>query len=463
MRRSILLIAAFTSLLLVIGFSALLIWRNAMGAQRRVASMHATHLEAGSALAEIRANVFLTGILTRDYLLDMDLARSQQYIEQFRTIRNSTTDSFRVLESAAADQVEKKALEQLRQQVAAYWDPTAIVLDWSPEQKTERRAEFLRERVRRREEIVNLAAQVERLMTENFTREQERIQKADEDFQRSLGWITGIALILGVGIAAITLSRMTVLERNSEAAATELRRLSGQLRTAQEEERTRLSRELHDEVGQMLTGLRMELAGVSKLQGEEGVEASLRLAHAKDIVEQTLRIVRNIAMLLRPSMLDDLGLTPALQWLAREMSRATGIEVRSEIDPSLDSLPEAHRTCLYRVVQECLTNAVKHAGAREVAITLTANSQWVEGRIQDDGRGFQAEPNKRAGLGLVGMKERVLELGGDLQIASSPGRGTRIEIRLPRPNQPGESEKQNDSDSTGGRSRNRESRVETSA
>jgi len=213
----------------------------------------------------------------------------------------------------------------------------------------------------------------------------------------------------------------------------------------------------------MLTGLRMELAGVSKLQGEEGVEASLRLAHAKDIVEQTLRIVRNIAMLLRPSMLDDLGLTPALQWLAREMSRATGIEVRSEIDPSLDSLPEAHRTCLYRVVQECLTNAVKHAGAREVAITLTANSQWVEGRIQDDGRGFQAEPNKRAGLGLVGMKERVLELGGDLQIASSPGRGTRIEIRLPRPNQPGESEKQNDSDSTGGRSRNRESRVETSA
>ncbi len=463
MRRSVLLIAAFTSLLLVIGCSAFAIWRNAMGAQRRVASMHTAHLQAGSALAGIRANVFLTAVLTRDYLLDLDPGHAPRYLEQFAAIRTSTADSFRILEAAAPNEAEKRALDQLRQEVTLYWDRTAIILDWTPEQKTQRRTDFLRQRVRRREDIVNLASQVERLMTENFTREQERIRKADQDFQSSLGWITGIALLLGIGIAGITLARMTVLERNSEAAATELRRLSGQLRTAQEEERTRLSRELHDEVGQMLTGLRMELASMARLQSDAGTEVLLRISHAKGIVEQTLGIVRDIAMLLRPSMLDDLGLTPALQWLAKEMSRSSGIEVRSEIDPSLDSLPEAHRTCIYRIVQEALTNAVKHAGSREVVVTLIDDGHWVVGRIVDDGRGFQSESNQRSGLGLVGMKERVLELGGDLQIASAPGRGTRIEIRLPRPNQPGESEKAHDTNSAGGRPRNRENRIETSA
>ncbi len=459
-RKSSLLIAAFTSLLFVIGLSATAIWRNSRNAQNRVAAMHTTHLDAGAALAGIRANVFLTGILTRDYLLETDPASAKDYVEQFRAIRATTADSFRILETAAQDGAEKVALERLRREVAAYWDPTTVVLDWSPQQKAERRAAFLRERVRSRVEVVGLAAQVEKLMTENFSREKERIAKADQDFQSSLGWTTGIALLLGLAIAGVTLFRMTILERNSDASQLELRRLSVQLRTTQEQERTRLSRELHDEVGQMLTGLRMELASIARSNPDIEGELSLRISHAKEIVEQTLRIVRNIAMLLRPSMLDDLGLTPALMWLAKEISRSTAVEIQPHIDPRLDYLPDAHRTCLYRVVQEGLTNAVKHAGAHRVTVSLQVDGEWVVGQIEDDGRGFPADMAKGTGLGLVGMEERIRELGGSLEISSSPGRGARIDIRLPRPNDLEESEVQDDIRSTGRRSWDRPHRVE---
>ena len=105
----------------------------------------------------------------------------------------------------------------------------------------------------------------------------------------------------------------------------------------------------------MLTGLRMELASMARINGHTEGELSSRIARAKGTVEQTLRIVRNIAMLLRPSMLDDLGLTPALAWLVKEMSRSSGIDIRADIDPALDSRPDAHRTRLYRVIQEALT------------------------------------------------------------------------------------------------------------
>src|SRR5207244_318891 len=146
----------------------------------------------------------------------------------------------------------------------------------------------------------------------------------------------------------------------------DLRRLSGQIRAAQEQERRFLSRELHDQAGQMLTGLRMELASISYVAGE--AEFSERVGHAKGIAEQCLRVIRNITMMLRPSMLDDLGLNSALGWLTREAMRSSSVEIRTDIDPDLDALPDTHCTCIYRVVQEALTNAVRHSGAGRIDI-----------------------------------------------------------------------------------------------
>jgi signal transduction histidine kinase len=458
MRRSILLAAAFAALLLVIGASAFAVWRNARNAQERVAALHNAHMQAGSALGAIRASVYLNGILTRDYLLDSDPAHSQQYIDQFGAIRAKTEESFRMLEFSGQDDEQKAALQHLREELNAYWDLTELILDWSSEEKRAQRSAMLRQRVRRRQEIFALAEQVERLITSNFIRERQRITTAEQEFRSSLGWTTAVALLLGFGIAGATLARMVSLERQSQAAESELRLLTGQIRTAQEQERKYLSRELHDQVGQMLTGLRMELASIARTHADPESDFASRIACAKGTVENTLRVVRNIAMLLRPSMLDDLGLTPALTWLVKEISRSSGIEIHSEVDPALDSLPDAHRTCVFRVVQEALTNASRHSGARRVEVTLTSAGAWVEGAIADDGHGF--EPSKHRGLGLLGMEERVKELGGSVRVVSSPGRGARVELHLPLPP---EKELPSDTDAVGGRSRDRSDGLKASA
>jgi signal transduction histidine kinase len=459
-RRSILLAAALAGLLLVIGISASAVWWNARDSQDQVAALQRAHMQAGVALAAIRANVYLNAILTRDYRLDPDPSHTAQYIDQFSGIQAETDRNFRLLEASGLDEAQKSALKHLHDELAAYWDSTENLLYLSPEEKREQRTEMLRQRVRRRQEIFSLAEQVEGLVTANFVRERQRITGADQEFRASLGWTTGIALLLGLAIAGVTLVRMLALERQSELAESELRLLSGQIRTAQEQERKYLSRELHDQVGQMLTGLRMELGSIARVLGNSESEVSSRIARAKGTVEQTLRVVRDIAMLLRPSMLDDLGLIPALAWLFKEVSRPSGIEIHSSIDPVVDKLPDAHRTCVYRIVQEALTNASRHSGARNIDISIRREEDQVTGAVVDDGRGFDRGDQKRGGLGFLGMEERVREAGGSIDVSSAPGRGTRIEFRLPWPET---TEVTSDTGNGRGRSRNRPDGLEASA
>ena len=428
MRRSNLLAFAFAGLLLIIGGASFAIWNGAENAQQRVAALHKAHLEAGNALASIRANVFLGGILTRDRLLDPDPSHAPRYADRFRDIENDTQGRFAALAASDQSVTERATLDRMHREINGYWDSTRTVLNWTPQEKNARLAQFLEERLRYREEILELASEVEQLMTTNFSAERARITSTDNQFRASLAWTTAVALFLGLGIAGATVIHVAALERRSSRADAELRRLSGQIRVAQEQERRWLSRELHDQAGQMLTGLRMELASISHGAGE--AEFSERVAHAKSIVEQTLRVVRNIAMLLRPSMLDDLGVVAALGWLVRDIKRSSGMEINAELDPALDGLQDAESTCVYRVVQEALTNAAKHSGATRVDLTLKLQKGEATGTIADNGHGFESAACRRSGLGLIGMEERLLELGGRLRVVSSPGQGARVEFVL---------------------------------
>jgi signal transduction histidine kinase len=431
--QSVLLGAAFAALLVIIGASALAVWRNATVAQDRIAALQAAHTDAAAALMSIRTSVYLNGILVRDYLLDADPQHAQQYIDQFAEINARLNENFRTLESLGGNPQQREALAQLRTELAAHLDPTEVMLDWSPAEKQAQRTAMLRQRLRRREEVFGLAEQVEKLTTANYAREQERVKTADREFRSSLGWTTGSALLLGFVIAGATFLRMLRLESQSALAASELRRLSTQLRTTQEQERKSLARELHDQVGQMLTGLKMELATIAKMHGDSNSEISFRIANAKGVAEQTLRIVRNIAMLLRPSMLDDLGLTPALTWLIKEISKSSGLDIRSDIDPEVDGLPDAYSTCIFRVVQEALTNAARHSKAAKVQVSLSLDRDLVKGAIVDDGSGFDPDSVKGKGSGLSSMSERIKELNGTVLLTAAPGRGVRIEFALPRP------------------------------
>jgi signal transduction histidine kinase len=213
-------------------------------------------------------------------------------------------------------------------------------------------------------------------------------------------------------------------------ARAELKQLSARLLEAQEEERKLISRELHDEVGQALTGVLVEMANLSNLiRNKEESALSKKADEIKRLLEESIGAVRNMALLLRPSMLDDLGLVPALQWQAREASKRSGIWVKVAAEQVSDELTEDHKTCIYRIVQEALHNIVQHANAQNVRITVTQEPERLLLSIQDDGRGFN--PQQERGMGLIGMEERVSALGGRLIVESASGEGTLLRVALP--------------------------------
>jgi signal transduction histidine kinase len=197
---------------------------------------------------------------------------------------------------------------------------------------------------------------------------------------------------------------------------------------AQELERKRLSRELHDETGQALTSILLGLRSLEETGDESVTEAVVSL---RELVVQTLQDVRRLAVELRPTALDDFGLAAALERLANTFAEQTGTAVEFESRLADERLPGDVETALYRIVQEALTNIVKHARADHVSIVLQRKDKVVTAVIEDDGRGFAADAQRDGGLGLKGMKERVELVNGRFQIESSAGTGTTLVVEVP--------------------------------
>ena len=197
---------------------------------------------------------------------------------------------------------------------------------------------------------------------------------------------------------------------------------------AQELERTRLARELHDETGQALTSILLGLKPLERLATTE--ESSAAVASVRELVVSTLQDVRRLAVELRPSALDDFGLVPAVERLAETFREQTGMRVDLETSLGEERLRPEVETAFYRIVQEALTNVAKHAGAGQVSILLTRKDNGVAAVVEDDGSGFEERRNEE-GLGLVGMRERVALVGGKLRIESTPDSGTTIVAEVP--------------------------------
>jgi signal transduction histidine kinase len=211
-----------------------------------------------------------------------------------------------------------------------------------------------------------------------------------------------------------------------------MRQLSQERDAAQEEERKYLSRELHDHVAQVLTGLRMELGRIERTRPPADARVAAAVAECKTLVDNMFRTVRDLALGLRPSMLDDFGLQAALEWHVRDFTSRSEVNVELMIDGDFDTLPDRHRTCVYRAVQEALTNCVRHAKAGSIKVSVTGWGDQLEVSVIDDGVGFDWA-RRRAGLGLRGIEERVKELHGVMTIGNAEGGGTILAIRLPWP------------------------------
>ena len=217
----------------------------------------------------------------------------------------------------------------------------------------------------------------------------------------------------------------------------QLRHLSRRILLAQEEERKRISRELHDVVAQMLTGINIRLATL-KLEAAASTKGLIqKISRAQRLVEKSVDRVHRFARELRPAMLDDLGLVPALHSYLKGFAKETGIRASLKAFAELETMNGTKRTVLYRVAQEALTNGACHAKASRVVVEFQRMTGGVRMRIRDDGQSFNVEQALRSGkiphLGLLGMRERVEMVGGEFSIKSKPGHGTVVQAQIPFP------------------------------
>lgn len=431
------LIAGFGGLLLLMAFAGFDSIQTLRQIQRSNDDIREDFLSRTRVLEQIRSDLYLSGTYVRDYLLEPESRQAESHrvsLLQTRNGMDSALQKYRVL----LNKEESGPFRNLTQELRSYWKVLEPVFLWNA---TERRAHgytFLRDEVfPRRMAMLHIADQIAGINESQLNAGRQRIVEMFSQFRKRL--VITIGLIIGVGLLLAAFSMNKILRLETETAAryneiatarAELKQLSARLVEVQENERRSISRELHDEVGQVLTGIRVELANLSRkirARDMDGLEA--KVDEIKELVEDSVGAVRNMALLLRPSMLDDLGLVPALQWQAREVSKRTGVRVKIAAEGVSEDLPEDHKTCIYRIVQEALHNCVQHAEAGLVRVTVRQEPDRILLTIQDDGKGFNAQQDR--GMGLLGMHERVSYLGGTFSVESELGHGAVVRIVLP--------------------------------
>lgn len=433
---------ALLGLLALIVVSILAAQRKADAAYAHLDSLNARYRSVEARLRRVRSGLHLSGILARDLLLDATTPASE-YRSRLVAYHLESEQMIAELEPLLRES-DPAQFRELRRQLDDYWEAYAPLFDTSA--SVDRYGFLRREIVPRRDAVMRISAEIEALNNRTLIAQQDAAAARQRELHQYLTATLAASLMLGLTVAIIAVIRIRVLEGRSEEqhgrtqqAEQELRRLSNQLVRTQEEERKNLSRELHDEVGQMLTALRMEIGRAERAQALGSPAFTQTVAESKALVDRMMRMVRDLAMGLRPSMLDDLGLEPALAWQAREFSRRYNVPVDLAVDGDLERLPDPQRTCVYRVVQEALTNCAKHSAATEIEVKVVRGRTRLDVSVRDNGVGMASTTNHK-GLGLTGIKERVKDINGAASIETRPGGGTVVHITLPVP--PSESSKE---------------------
>src|ERR1700728_2310090 len=410
------LVTGFGSLLLLMaltGGDALLVLRQV---RQEDDGIRRQFLFRNHALNEIRSDLYLSGTYVRDYLLDPDPAGAEAFrssLEDVRKRMQSALEGYKQQLSPG----ERPQYSALDTELSRYWEVLRPVMNWDPAERRKRGYTFLRDDVfPRRAAMLDIAGRIADLNEQQLNAGNERVVGLLVKFQTRLTLTLLAAMVIGLGMAVFSTHHILRLEENSQLryqetaeARTQLTNLSAKLLQAQEAERRTLSIELHDEVGQALSAVLVELKNLSiRLEAQSPAASRSSVESIKALVEGTVRVVRNMSLLLRPSMLDDLGLIHALSWQAREMSKRTTMDVGVANELTSDDLPDQFKTCLYRVVQEALHNCERHSRATTVRIRVYQQDDRLVLRIQDDGQGFNVQQVK--GLGLLGIEERVARL-----------------------------------------------------
>jgi signal transduction histidine kinase len=410
-------------------------------AERKSAEVASQYVRAQEALASLRPQVLAASGIVRDALMDRaphTLATSRADLDLRLATIHATVDQY-LAPVGGAD--ERERLQRLSVEAGHFASVLRQTLDEADEPSVNGRAVFARQVLPLRSELLRVTEDLQAVNRAAFLQYQDRRAAEHGAAERQAAEHLVVALLFSVAIAVMATLSSGRLEKRlrsqlqQDAMKTRaLQDLSIKMIRVQEDERRRIARELHDEVGQALTAIKVEISLAERaITPGDGSASPLRGAQA--ITDGALQTVRDLSRLLHPAILDDLGLPDAVDGYVREFARRFDIKAELLVEGLEARLAPDIEVAAYRMIQEALTNVAKHARASRCQVTLRRRDDRFEAIIRDDGTGFRVaeldRPDSRRGLGLIGMRERALQLAGVVSLESGPGQGTALRITLP--------------------------------
>ena len=432
--------AGFGAVIGVLILSAVEAYRIQVNVSQQHLEIYRHFVEQDEALSTLRKNVWLAGNYVRDYFINTTPAQGDLLLKQLVDLAGESEWALRVLERGPNRQ---KVVPELRISLEELWKALRPLPKEMTNASNQQEMAFLeREVIPRRGQLYGALRTLSQADEQKLLDSEGDFAAARRSAIRRLVAMLGLSILLSFLVARLSLRHSDNLERKAqqhfnevEQARSELQQLSARLLDIEEEGRRRLSRELHDEIGQALALLQIEISHAAAQSGPIPESMRVRLERSRALIERTVQTVRNLSVLLRPALLDDLGLVPALQFQLEDFLRRSGIACEFVENGVSDGLPDSIKTCVYRIIQEALHNAEKHSGATRVKVAVKQNGERLTAEVVDNGCGFTVDPQGRPfrnnGLGLLGMRERAANNGGTLTIDSAPGRGTRIALVIP--------------------------------
>ncbi len=441
-RLRLALAAGFGGLLALMVIAGLQALRLAQQIHAQEEQVRESLMTRGRSLALLSSSIHVYNDRIQEYILSQNPEMEERAAEEFSELASQISAALQAYPGDRRPE-EQMFLRNLRKLFVDQQDMLNPILSWSPDERRRKAVEFLDDEVLpHRGQIIQTSEEIsvwnnrqlgeaERLLLSNF------IELQGQETRLLIAVLAaGLMLSLASALYILRLERQG--ERRYQELArsrVELEELSARLVDAQETERRAISRELHDQVSQSLGALLVDVGRVSALLPAGNTQVKEYMDRIKSVAGQTVESVRDIALLLRPSMLDDLGLSAALEWQGREVSRRTEMEVDVQSENIPENLPDEYKTCIYRFVQEALNNAARHSGAKNATVRMSQEANRILVKVEDDGRGF--DPKRQRGLGILGMEERIKRVGGALTIDSQPGKGTTLKADLPMPENTG--------------------------
>jgi signal transduction histidine kinase len=436
------LIAGFAIVFGLWLISAYELLRSLRDVEQRVTAVHQSSQRGEQVLTTVRTSVLLGSIYLRDALIDSGQPTREYYRGELNRLRAEVERVLPGYLPEVESEVERAHWAGLQLELEEYWASREIIFAPDAPRTTGEAAAVLRRRVvPARDSILEIVDSLSALQRESRARHEAEAALQYRQARTRIITLASLAIVVGLIVAFVAARHVGGLERQierqrlaEEENRRDLERLSARLVHAQEEERRSLARELHDAVGQALTAIKMEM-GVALRGVDTDSRARASLDEARAIAETTLQSVRDLSQLLHPSMLDDFGLPEALAAHLRSFSKRSGIRAQFTHERMEDRLSPDVEVCVYRIVQEALTNVARHSGASSCTVALVRRDGVLHLTIEDDGRGVEmAVPRSidpPRGLGLIGMRERAQALSGTFIIENRAEGGTRVIVRLP--------------------------------